>query len=145
MSQRTVSNESDLRLLFNFLSKKKRPFSVSVVDGRRRSVSQNSLQHLWLQEAAEQLGDRTPEELRGEMKLTLGVPILRSENEDFREKYDLVVRPLPYEAKLAIMMEPLDMPITRIMSVAQKTKYLEQMERFFLEQGVALTRPEHDG
>jgi hypothetical protein len=138
---RTVRNETDLTLLLRYLKSRKRPFTVEITDGRRRSVEQNRLQRMWVGEIAEQMGDRTPEEVRGYCKLTMGVPILRAENEAFQERYDAVVRPLPYQQKLAIMMEPLDLPVTRIMSADQKTRYLDAISRHFLEQGIALTDP----
>ena len=103
---------------------------------KRRTDEQNRLQRRLIGIIAEQLGDRTPEEVRGECKLTLGVPILRAENEIFREKYDEVVRPLSYPQKLALMMEPLDMPVTRLMTVKQKTQYLDSIFRHYAEMGV---------
>lgn len=142
MVQRIVRNEHDLKMLGAFLAGRKRPFTVDIASGKHRSIEQNKLQRLWLNEAAAQLGDQTAEELRGLCKLTIGVPILRAENEDFREKYDAIVRPLPYAAKLAIMMEPLDMPVTRLMKAEQKTRYLDGIHRMFAEQGVVLTDPE---
>lgn len=141
MVQRVIKTEHDLKMLGTFLSQRKRPFTVDIASGKHRTTEQNHLQRLWLNEAAEQLGDRTPEELRAFCKLTLGVPILRNENEDFREKYDAVVKGLPYETKLAIMSEPLDLPVTRLMKTDQKTRYLDAMFRFFSEQGVVLTIP----
>jgi hypothetical protein len=115
---------------------------VEITTGRRRSSEQNRLQRLWLNEAAEQLGDVTAEELRGYCKLVFGVPILRAENEAFAERYDAVVKPLNYEQKVALMMEPLDMPITRLMNASQKTRYLDQIAKHFAEQGVVLTDPD---
>ena len=75
-------------------------------------------------------------------KLTFGVPILRAENTWFREKYDEVVRPLPYPQKLALMMEPLDMPVTRLMTTEQKTRYLDAIYRHFAGLGLVLTVPD---
>lgn len=141
MTLRTVRTEFERKQLLRFLAGKKLPFSVEITSGRRRSVEQNKLQRLLINEIAEQLGDRTPEQVRAECKLTLGVPILRSENEEFRERYDAVVRPLPYEQKLAIMAEPLDLPVTRLMSVDQKHRYLEAIYQHYGEQGLALTVP----
>lgn len=140
MTSRTIENEYERKLLLRFLEQQKLPFSVTVETGRRRSIEQNRLQRLWMREVSEQLGETT-EYWRGFCKLTIGVPMLRSENDEFRAKYDKVVRPLSYEQKLAIMMEPLDLPVTRIMTTKQKTDYLEQIFRHFSEQGVALTLP----
>ena len=140
MTSRTIENEYERKLLLRFLEQQKLPFSVTIETGRRRSIEQNRLQRLWMRELSEQMGE-TPEYWRGFCKLTIGVPMLRSENDDFRAKYDKVVRPLKYEQKLAIMMEPLDLPVTRIMSTKQKTEYLDQIFRHFSEQGVVLTLP----
>ncbi len=142
MVTRTVKTEVDRALLLRFLKERKLPFTADIVTGRRRSVEQNRLQRLLINEIAEQLGDRTPEEVRGYCKLTMGVPILRAENEEFRAQYDKIVRPLPYSLKLALMMEPLDLPVTRIMNTEQKTRYLDAIYRHFGEQGVVLTVPE---
>jgi len=139
--ERIIRTEHDLKMLGTFLAGRKRPFTVDIASGKHRSIEQNKLQRLWLNEAAAQLGDRTPEELRAFCKLTLGVPILRAENPEFKAKYDAVVRGLPYETKLAIMSEPLDLPVTRLMKADQKTRYLDAMFRFFSEQGVVLTIP----
>ena len=100
---------------------------------------------MWCNEVSEQLGDQTPEKVRGYCKLTIGVPILRAENEAFCEKYDRIIRPLPYETKLELMTEPMDWPVTRIMTTKQKANYLDQMQRHFAEQGITLTDPDRQG
>lgn len=142
MANRIVTNEYERSQLIRFLEAQKLPFTATITAGQHRSTEQNKLQRKWMVEASEQLGDQTPEELRGYCKLCLGVPILRYENEAFRERYDAVVKPLTYEQKLAIMMEPLDMPITRIMTTKQKTVYLDHVFRHFSDQGLILTIPE---
>ena len=52
-----------------------------------------------------------------------------------------VVRPLPYEQKLALMMEPLDFPILRLMTTKQATAYLDAIHRHFSQKAIALTDP----
>lgn len=141
MVTRVIRNAGDLALLIDFLKARKRPFTVDIRTGKHRTIAQNKLQRLWLNEAAEQLGDRTPEDLRGLFKLEIGVPMLRAENDAFRERYDAFVRGLPYETKIAMMMEPLDMPVTRLMTTEQNRRYLERMEQRLIEMGVALTTP----
>jgi hypothetical protein len=108
---------------------------------KKRSYEQNKLQRMWVKELSEQ-GDMTPEQYRGLCKLTFGVPILRLENDEFREQYDRTIKPLPYEVKLDIMMEPMDFPVTRLMSVKQKSDYLDQIFRHWSQEGFHLTRPE---
>jgi hypothetical protein len=142
MTTRVIKSEADLALLIQHLKARPRPYTVDIVKGKHRSTEQNKLQRLWLNEIAEQLGDRTAEEIRGYCKLVFGVPILRAENPAFQERYDAIIRPLPYETKLAIMTEPLDMPVTRLMTTDQKTRYLDAVSQHFLEQGIVLTDPE---
>lgn len=139
---RFIETEEDKEVAIKFIQNQSLPFVLSLVKGNKRSLEQNRLQRLWCVEISDQLGDRTPEEVRGYCKLTLGVPILREESETFREQYDRVVKPLPYEQKLAVMMEPLDLPVTRYMTTKQKAKYLDAVFRYWSEQGIVLTQPE---
>ena len=141
MTTRFLETDHDRRMLIRFLEDQPLPVTVSLTKGGKRSLRQNKLQRLWINEIAEQLADHSPEEVRGYCKLTIGVPILRAENETFRERYDAIVRPLPYEQKLALMMEPLDFPISRLMTTKQATAYLDGIHRHFSEKGIVLTDP----
>lgn len=141
MAQRVLETERDRELLFRFIEGRKLPITVSISDGGRRSTKQNRLNRLWMNEIAEQMDGWSPEYARAYCKLTLGVPILRAENEVFCERYDAVVKPMPYETKMDLMMEPLDFPVTRLMTVAQQTKYLDGVHRHFSEKGLILTDP----
>ena len=140
MVSRLIKSRYDLDQLIKLLEARPMPYTVDVT--KRRTINQNRLQRLWLNEIADQLGDRTAEEVRGECKLTIGVPILRAQNETFREKYDRIIRPLPYETKLEMMMEPLDFPVTRLMTTEQNVQYLDEIARKYSAQGVGLTAPE---
>lgn len=106
----------------------------------KRSIDQNRLQRKWMLEAEAQ-GDQTAEEYRGYCKLHFAVPMLRWELPEFCEKYDRIVKPLPYELKLELMMEPLDFPCTRLMSKDQKTRYLDAVYQHFTSLGMRLTDP----
>ena len=142
MTTRVIRTGADIDALADLLRARSLPVTVSIAKGATRSTEQNRLQRKWLAEISEQLGDRTPEQVRGYCKLTMGVPILRQEHEVFREKYDRIVKPHPYEEKIEMMMEPLDFPVTRLMTTRQKTRYLDHMFHHFAAQGVRLTDPE---
>lgn len=144
MTTWAVRNEQDRQRLHKVIDGRKIPFTASLAKGAPRTDHQNRLQHMWLMEAQQQ-GDMTAEEYRGLCKLKLGVPILRAENEDFREKYDRIIRPLDYEVKLEMMMVPLDFPVTRLMTTRQKTDYLNAMHDFLSGLGFKLTQPGGDG
>lgn len=141
MTTRVIDSEQDRDLFIRYVRDHRLPFTVDVTKGRHRSVAQNKLQRLLVNEISDQLGDQTPEEVRGYCKLTLGVPILRAEHSAFREQYDAIIRPLSYEKKMALMMEPLDFPVTRLMTTEQKIRYLDGIYRHFGERGLVLTVP----
>lgn len=140
MTTRVVATEADRQGLMRLLLARELPYTVEIVKGKRRSVEQNRMQRRLLSEIAEQT-DQTAEEVRAYCKLTIGIPILRSESELFAQKYDAHIRSLPYETKLAMMAEPFDFPVTRLMSVAQKTRYLDEIQRHFGAQGVIFSSP----
>lgn len=141
MPTRIVIDEYERKQLIKLIQGQKLPFSASVTKGKNRTWLQNRLQRQWCNEIAEQLDDRSAEQVRGECKLTIGVPILRSEDDEFCEVYDRVIRPLSHEQKLECMMVPIDMPITRRMNTDQKTRYLDSIYQQYTEQGVVLTIP----
>jgi hypothetical protein len=145
MPDRVIVTESDRNMLERWLGGMGLPFTVSVTSGKRRSVGQNRLQRLWCNEIAEQRGDMTHEEVRAEIKLHHGVPILRAENEAFCEAYDKAVKPQSVEIKLMYMSEPLDFPVTRLMTVKQKSAYLDAVYRYYTAQGFRLTAPDEQG
>lgn len=117
------------------------PCTVSIRRGAGRTNAQNRLAQQWASDVSVQLGDRTPEEVRGYFKLHHGVPI-RREDEAFAAVYDRTIRPLPYKAKLDCMMVPIDMPVTRDMTKAELTRYLDSIQAEFATMGVRLTDPE---
>lgn len=142
MTTRTLLNKSDRDGLIRLLETYSFPCTVTVKKGKDRTIEQNRLQRLWLNEAAEQLADETAEEKRAYCKLHFGVPILRAESEEFCAAYDRHIRPLSYETKLAFMSVPLDWPVTRLMTTKQTHDYLEQMRAHFEWQGVRLSIPD---
>lgn len=135
MTSRVITNATDRAALVRFIETRPMPFTAEIVPGKRRSTEQNRLQRRIMNQIAEQTS-QTPEEVRGYCKLVIGVPILRAENELFALRYDETIKGLPYEFKLRLMMEPLDLPITRLMTTEQKTRYLDGVMRHFGEQGV---------
>lgn len=142
MVTRYIETEHGRQSLLRFVEKHKLPFVAEIVGGRIRTTQQNRLQRKWMTEVSEQLGDRTPEEVRGYCKLHFGVPIMRTASEGFRATYDEVIRPMAYADKLKLMMAPLDLPVTRLMNTKQHGQYLDEIYQHFCGEGVALTAPE---
>jgi len=125
--------------LGRFLGKLQFPFTVEWVQGRDRSRDQNALQWLWAQEAAQQFGDRTADEVQLEWKLRHGVPILREDSAEFRDLYDRALKPLPYELKVEAMRF---IPVTSMMKVRQMVRFLDTVQRECLTNGLRLTDPD---
>jgi hypothetical protein len=117
------------------------PVTVSVAQGAARSGRQNRLSHAWFTDIARQLGDRTADEVRAECKLAFGVPILCEENEPFRDQWTATFGALPWAARLAAV-RTFDLPVTRLMTLPQMTRFLDAMQRHWLPMGVRLTDPE---
>ena len=107
-----------------------------------RSIEQNRMQFKWLGDLESQ-GDQTSKEYRAYCKLHFGVPVLRMADEEFRGIYDSIIRPISYENKLRLMVEPIDLPVTSRMTVETMSKYLKALSDHFLEQGFRLTKFEH--
>jgi hypothetical protein len=141
MPTMVIRTPAHVDMLAKRLTGRKLPLTVTWAQGASRSHMQNRLAQRWFTDISRQLGDQTHEDVRAECKLRFGVPILRAENEAFRQSYDATMKHLPYEAKLAAM-KAFDLPITRLMTVTQMTAFMDEVQRHYLPQGVRLTDPD---
>jgi hypothetical protein len=140
MDELYIDNETQRTTVAVSIATKKLPFTIIMKDGRSRSLEQNRTQMMWCREVSKQTGD-TPEEVRGYIKLTIGVPVLREASEKYREEYDAILKPLNYEQKMRLMMEPLDYEVTRKMTVEQMNTFMDRVFKHYAENGIALTQP----
>lgn len=142
MATKVLRSEDDIDALARMIgARTKYPLTVTITQGASRSHVQNRLAQRWFSDVSRQLGDQTHEEVRSYCKLHLGVPILRAENEAFRQSYDATMKNLPYEAKLAAV-KAFDLPVTRLMTVKQMTAFMDEMQRHWSRMGFRLTDPE---
>lgn len=93
-----------------------------------RSGSQNAISHCWYEQIANELGEDTPAGVKRFCKLHYGVPIMRRDDEDFRELYDGSIKPMPYEQKLKAVGL---IPVTSLMNVSQLSEYLTEMQEAY--------------
>lgn len=110
---------------------------VKVTTGKR-SINQNDLSHAWYEQLAAELREDDELGWKCYCKLHHGVPILRTEDSEFREVYDAAIKGLSYEQKLAVMRI---LPVTSLMSKAQLSAYLEAVQTDFRGRGVFLEFP----
>lgn len=139
MATRAIRNPDELALFKVYLDNRTLPITVDVTEGRDRTNEQNKLSHKWYSEIAAQTGE-DQEDVRARCKLEIGVPILRRASDGFRSTYDRLIRDLAYDDKIAVIRD-FDMPITRLMNVAQMTEYLDLVFRRHTEFGIELTVP----
>lgn len=123
MQNWTVTNQESLNFLVDDLKERKKPFVVEIIAGHR-SVPQNRLFYLMYDIIAKQLYGGDNEHARNECKLTIGVPILRRDSEQFHKTYDKLLKPASYEDKLA-MMEYIS--VSSIFDKAQGTEYIQKI------------------
>lgn len=115
---------------------KARPDQYMVICDSLRSKDQNSKTHAWYQEIAKALPEDDARGWKRYCKLHHGVPILRTEDEDFRKLYDLAIRKtLSYEQKLQAMDILL---VTSIMTKGQLSRYFDAVQADFFSKGVEL-------
>lgn len=138
---RILNTAEDLDAFTALLGSLKLPVTVEWTLGRDRSLDQNRLQFLWAREAADQLGDRTADEVRCDWKLRHGVPIMREASPEFRDIYDRLIKPLSYPQKAKAMQL---IEVTSLMKVPQMIRYLDAVQRECAENGIVLTEPDPD-
>jgi hypothetical protein len=137
----TVRSEDDKYKLYDYIMDVNPPMTVTIKEGVCRSSQQNKLQGLWFREVAEQLKEYTPEGYRAYCKLHFGIPIRRANDPVFKEMYDETIRSLTYEQKLSVMQVPIDLPVTRDMTVKEMNQYMNEIYQFFTGLGAELTSP----
>ena len=104
-----------------------------------RTLDQNALSHALYEQLARELPEYDAKGWKRMCKLHYGVPILRADDEHFREFYDTALKRLDYERKIAAMEY---VPVTSIMSKTQLSRYIADMARSFaVERGVHLELP----
>ena len=106
---------------------------VNVVDARRRSDLQNRLQHAMYREIAKQLYGKDEDHAKNECKLTIGVPLLRETNEEFRKIYDRNLKRLDYAAKLQVISV---INVSSILSMGAAHQYIDKIYDEYAQKGV---------
>lgn len=119
--------------------KEKRYLRVEHSADKPRTLPANALSHVWYEQVSRELGEDSPLAVKAYCKLHFAVPIMRAENELFREVYDIaILRTLSYEQKLKLMEV---FPVTSEMTTTQLSKYLEAVREHYKNR-VELLYPE---
>lgn len=143
MPDLTINSDNSLQDAFGVLRElyiRNRYLKINVKIGKTRSIDQNSLLHQWIEQIARQLKEDDVLGWKCYIKLHHGVPILRAEDEQFRDAYDAVIKPLTYEQKLIAMR---CWPVSSIMTKPQLSKLLEIVRDEFSKREVKLEFPDN--
>jgi hypothetical protein len=139
-----VTKSEDLGRVVAFLAQAPLPYVVTFTAGEEgRRIAQNRMAFEIYKQVAQRLDGHTVEDVRAVTKLHCGIPIMR-EDDDFREKYDRIVRPLPYETKLQLMVDPFDFSVTRLMTVKQMSRFVTDALAYWDRAGVSVMLPEYE-
>lgn len=140
MTTWAIRNEHHRQQVIKAIQNRQMPCTVEITKGAPRSIEQNKLQRLWMNEAQEQ-GDQTAEEYRAYCKLTFGIPLMCEQSEEFAAQWEAFRERFSYEELLSLMALPFDYPVTRKMSSANKKKYLDRVYVYFTGLGFRMTDP----
>lgn len=144
MSKFVINSDSSLQDAIGSLRelyREHRYVKVTAKIGKARSLDQNAISHTWYEQLARELKEDDALGWKCYCKLHHGVPILRSEDEDFRASYDGTLKGLTYEQKLLAMRM---LPVSSLMTKAQLSKYLESIQADFYRRGVMLEFPKEE-
>lgn len=142
MSIHVINSDSSLQSFIGEareMYRQHRYVKASLKTGKARSLDQNSISHAWYEQIARELREDDALGWKCYCKLHHGVPILRAEDEEFREAYDATIKGMAYEQKLMVMRM---LPVTSLMTKPQLSKYLEAMQADFVAKGVLLEFPD---
>jgi hypothetical protein len=141
MSALVINSDSSLQSAIGFLREQYQRYRfvrVSTKTGQDRSLPQNAITHAWYGQIARELREDDELGWKCYCKLHHGVPIMRAEDDEFRETYDSAIKGLSYEQKLKVMRL---LPVTSLMTKEQLSKYAEAMREDFARRGVMLEFP----
>jgi len=136
-----MRTEQDREQVIKVIRNRQLPSTVELTKGAPRSIEQNKLQRMWMNEAALQ-GDETPEQYRAYCKLSFGVPLMCEQSPEFAAQWDVFRERFTYEELLALMALPFDYPVTRRMTSRTKKKYLDHVYTHFTGLGFRMTDPD---
>lgn len=114
----------------------KRPLVEFVPESR--SLDQNAMFFVLYTQVAAQKQDESVDEIRCHCKLHFGVPILRRDDEQFRDWYNQTLLHSDYEIKKASMRY---VPVTSEFSKKQGSEYIDEIIREYSQQGLCLLHP----
>ena len=137
MPMRTAITPQDAGRIAEYIEGLLLPFTITVSEGKARTISQNALMHKWFGEIAKQTNE-SADQVKRECKFYQGCPILMAEDPLFVAFVEKIAH-LTTEEKIAAMDY---VSVTSVMTTKQLSKMCDAVQRKYLGQGLRLTDPE---
>ena len=141
MTGTIIHNDDEREAVIDDLREQPYPVWVEYSRRRLRSKMQNNLMWKWAREIADQTG-YTKEEVEARWKGQYGIPILSRDSEEHRCLYARI--PWKDGDKEEIYRMLAFLPVTREMTEAQMTEFLNLVQEYHIRMGHYLTDPEDD-
>lgn len=113
---------------------------VKAASGKKRSIPQNAIMHAWYTQMAVEDRQHSLQEHIRYCKWHHGVPILCADDPEYRALCRTLLGPLDYPSRLVAMDH---YPVTRLMTKAQESAYLEALQADYGRRGVLLSFPDN--
>jgi hypothetical protein len=149
MTTRTAVTEREAGRIAEWVEGLTVPFTLTVREGKLRSLSQNALLHKWFGEIARHFGDRDALTVKGQCHVDYGVDIRRRDPLfDYIWRHSLAH--IGYEKQCAFFEKQYRkvesrgsvLQMTSAMMESELSEYMTPMARDYRAQGVRLTDPE---
>lgn len=138
--RRVIETPEDFARLQAFLGDFPMPYTLTVAQGKGRTLSQNALLHMWFGEIAKQRGDSTMTDVKGECHRKYGLAI-RLRDEKFAFVWRRASLGLDYGQQCALLASGI-LNVSSEMNVAELKEYMNAMGPDYRAQGFRLTDPE---
>jgi len=140
MTQRSVTTPEQAQALAQWLTGLRLPYTLTVREGKVRSLDQNALLHKWYGEIARQRDDTTVSDIKGQCHHEYGLPI-RLRDKEFAWLWNNSAANLTYEQRCKVLASG-QFQISSKMTTAELSEYMDAMSRDYSARGIQLTRPE---
>lgn len=138
--RRVIQSPDDYGRLQAFLANMPMPYTLTVSQGKGRTLSQNSLLHKWFGEIAKQRGDMSMTDIKGQAHRKFGLAI-RLRDEQFAYVWRRCSLGMNYEQQCKLLASGI-LSVSSAMTVKELTEYMDAMAADYRAEGVFLTDPE---
>jgi hypothetical protein len=136
----TIKGPVDAQRFLMIFDRIEKPFTIAWTQGEKRSIPQNSIMHMWFDEIAKHLGDRTLKDVKGQCHHMWALDV-RLKDPQFAWVWQRTGALMSYEQQCNLLASE-TLGVSSRMSKAEMREYLEQIRAHYAQQGIVLKDPE---